>query len=93
MEDKEEQLINMGNEAEKLLGTEVFTSTINAMVDGTLQAFGNTKPEETDVREQSYYHYRALVDLVGTLQQRVSIKNEIVAKYAEANSDNNKEAE
>ena len=38
MEDKEEQLINMGNAAETLLGTKVFTSTINAMVDGTLQA-------------------------------------------------------
>jgi hypothetical protein len=93
LEEKEEQLINMGNAAEKLLGTEVFTSTINAMVDGTLQSFGNTKPEESDVREQAYYHYRALVDLVGTLQQRVSIKNEILAKNAEAESDNNGEDE
>lgn len=93
MEEKEEQLVAAGNQAEVLLGTEVFTGTINAMVDGAFQAFANSKPEEAMVREQTYHHYRALVDIVNTLQQRVHIKNEIEAKYAEADSDNHKEAE
>ena len=43
-----------------LLGTEIFNGTINAMVDGTFQAFANSKPEEAEVREQTYHHYRAL---------------------------------
>ena len=94
MENKEEQLMQMGNDAEKLLETEVFNSTINAMVDGAFQTFANSKAEEVSIREQTYHQYRALVDLVGTLQQRVSIKNEIVAKNAKANnSDNNEEVE
>ena len=93
MEEKEEQLVQIGGEAEVLLNTPVFTGTINAMVDGAFQTFSNSKPEEQTVREQAYNHYRALVDIVGTLQQRVSIKNEIEAKYAEAISDTNKEDE
>ena len=39
MEEKEEQLVAAGNQAEVLLGTEVFTGTINAMVDGAFQGF------------------------------------------------------
>lgn len=93
MEEKEEQLVAAGNQAEVLLKTDVFSSTINAMVDGAFQAFANSKPEEASVREQTYYHYRALVDIVSTLQQRVQIKDEIEAKYAEANSDNHTESE
>ena len=93
MEDKEEQLVAAGNQAEVLLGAEIFTGTINAMVDGAFQAFANSKPEDKEAREHSYHHYRALVDIVNTLQQRVHIKNEIEAKYAEANSDNHKEDE
>ena len=89
-DEKEEQLINMGNSAEALLNTEVFTQTVNTMVDGSFQAFCNSTPEETAVRERTYNHYRALVDIVSTLQQRVAIKDEIVAKAAN-DSDNNEE--
>lgn len=88
--ENEEQLINMGNSAEELLKMEVFNQTINTMVDATFQAFCNSKPEETASRDKSYHHYRALVDIVSTLQQRVAIKDEIVAKAA-SDSDNNEE--
>jgi hypothetical protein len=88
--ENEEQLINMGNSAEELLKTDVFTQTVNTMVDATFQAFCNSKPEETTARDKTYHHYRALVDIVSTLQQRVAIKDEIVAKAA-SDSDNNEE--
>ena len=47
----------------------------------------NSKPEETDKREQSYHHYRALVDIINTLRQRVAVKEQIEAKV----DDNNQE--
>ncbi len=87
---EEEQMIKRGENAEMLLGTETFTDTINTMVESTFQAFCNTKPDETETRERTYNHYRALVDIVSTLQQQVSVKNEINAKNER---DNNEEVE
>ena len=83
---EEEQMIKRGENAEMLLGTETFTDTINTMVESTFQAFCNTKPDETETRERTYNHYRALVDIVSTLQQQVSVKNEIITKNEERNN-------
>tara|TARA_Y100001963_G_C6502290_1_gene318407 strand:- start:256 stop:519 length:264 start_codon:yes stop_codon:yes gene_type:complete len=85
--EKEEQLITLGDQAEDLLKQEVFNKTVNQLVEGTFQAFVNSKPEETNARDKAYAHYRALVDIVNTLQQRVTVRDEINKK----NSDNNKE--
>ena len=89
MEDQQMKLVEEGIAAEKLLAAEAFNSTVNQLVDAAFQAFANSKPEETEARERSYRHYRALVDIVGTLQQRVQIKTEIEA--SENADDNNQE--
>tara|TARA_B100000035_G_C21022658_1_gene564730 strand:- start:1494 stop:1772 length:279 start_codon:yes stop_codon:yes gene_type:complete len=86
---QEEQLCRMGDEADVLLKTEAFNATINQLVDVSFQAFCNSKPEDKDARERSYAHYRALVDIVSTLQQRVQVRDEINAKVAA--NDNSKE--
>ena len=83
---KESDLVDLGDQAEALLKTETFTQTVNNLVEETFQQFVNTKPEQTQAREQTYNKYRALVDIVHTLQQRVSVRDEILA-----NSDNNGE--
>ena len=87
---KEEQLCRLGDEADVLLKTDAFNLTVNQLVDSSFQAFCNSKPEEKDARERSYAHYRALVDIVSTLQQRVAVRDEIQAKVA-ANDNNNQE--
>ena len=87
---KEETLISFGNEAEDLVNSEVFNKTINRMVEGSFQAFVNSKPEETSVRDKSYDHYRALVDIVNTLRQDVQVRDEILAKHE---TDNNSQEE
>jgi len=76
---KQDELVRMGSEAEHLLDNPAFNSTINNLVDQAFQAFCNSKPEETKDRERSYHHYRALVDIVSTLQQRVSVRDKITA--------------
>ena len=91
MEEQEEQLVQMGNAAEVLLDSEAFSTTINQLVDASFQNFTNSTPDETVKREQSYQHYRALVDIVSTLRQRVTVKDEIVSKMAD--DDNNQEEE
>jgi len=77
---KEEQLCGEGDQAEALLQTDAFNATVNSLVEQTFQSFCNSKLEDTEARERSFHHYRALVDIVHTLQQRVSIRDEIIAK-------------
>tara|TARA_E500000331_G_scaffold103777_1_gene100587 strand:+ start:9708 stop:10010 length:303 start_codon:yes stop_codon:yes gene_type:complete len=81
--EKEEQLLDLGNDADTLLKNKVFNKTVNQLVEGTFQSFVNSKPEEKEVREKTYAHYRALVDIINTLQQRVSVKDEINRKKGE----------
>ena len=83
MEEQEERLVHMGEAAEVLLDSEAFSTTVNQLVDASFQNFTNSTPDETVKREQSYQHYRALVDIVSTLRQRVQVKDEIIAKSAD----------
>ena len=79
MPTQEEQLVVAGDEAEALIGASAFTSVINELVEQTFQTFVNTPPEDREKREQAYIHYRALVDVVNTLKQRVEVRNSIQA--------------
>ena len=76
-EQNEDQLINIGLDAEKLLNNKAFNNVIDGIVQGTFQAFVNSNPEEPEIRERNYSAYRAVVDIVNTLKQQVSIKDEI----------------
>ena len=79
----EEQLATLGTDAETLLNTEVFTRTINSLVDATMQAFLGSAPDEEAKREKAYSHYNALVDIVNTLKQQVEVRDQIDAKVNE----------
>ena len=89
MEEQEEQLVINGEQAEVLLESFAFSSTVNQLVDASFQNFTNSTPDESVKREAAYHHYRALVDIVSTLRQRVQVKDEIVAKKSD--DDNNQE--
>jgi hypothetical protein len=78
--EKEEQLLKQGDDAEQLIKSDTFNNVVNSLVESTFQAFVNTKPEEGTNRERTYNHYRALVDIVNTLQQRVSVRDQIMDK-------------
>lgn len=84
--EEEQNLMQMGDEADELLRNTTFNKTVNALVEGTFQGFVNSKPEDSDARERNYNHYRALVDIVNTLQQRVNVRNQILESSANDNS-------
>ena len=90
-QDKENHLCRLGDEAELLLQTSAFNSTVNQLVEMSYQGFVNSKPNDYEEREQFYHHYRALVDIVSTLREQVSVKDKIITKNAERN--NSKEVE
>jgi hypothetical protein len=81
-----EELVSMGDDAEVLLATDAFNRTINSLVESTFQVFVNTKPEDADARTKAYDHYRAVVDIVNTLQQRVSVRDQIHEQAASGDS-------
>ena len=55
MEDQE-ILVRMGEEAEVLLDSEAFSSTINTLVDASFQTFSNTAPLESEKRRRRTTH-------------------------------------
>ena len=86
IQEEQYELVQLGDDAEMLLDNPVFTKTVNGLVDSSFQTFCNSKAEEPDVRERAYHHYRAVVDIVSTLQQRVTVRDQI---NAQLNDDNN----
>ena len=84
--EEEQNILTAGDEAEELLRNQVFNKTVNGLVEATFQAFVNTAPEDAEGREKSYHHYRALVDIIHTLQQRVNVRNQVLEKADNDNS-------
>ena len=88
MPTQEEQLVVAGDEAGAVLSGSAFNSVINDLVERTFQTFVNTEPADKDKREYAYNHYRALVDVVDTLKQRVQVRDSIIEQQ---NGDNSQE--
>jgi hypothetical protein len=86
MENEQDELIKIGDDCETLLKSEPFTRVINGLTEGAFQRFVNSKPEDKEERDHTYYHYRALVDVVNTLRQRVAVRDEIIAKEQEGDN-------
>jgi hypothetical protein len=77
-----------GDEAGAVLNGSAFNSVINELVERAFQTFVNTEPADKDKREYAYNHYRALVDVVDTLKQRVQVRDSIIEQQ---NGDNSQE--
>ena len=77
---QEEQLVETGEAASAVLSQPAFNQVLNSLVERSFQTFVNTSPDQGQLREQAYNHYRALVDVVDTLKQQVSVRDEILAK-------------
>jgi len=88
MATQEEQLVMAGDEAGAVLSGSAFNSVINELVERAFQTFVNTEPADKDKREYAYNHYRALVDVVDTLKQRVQVRDSIIEQQ---NGDNSQE--
>ena len=86
MANEEEQLLLMGNDADALLKQEGFMRVVNNLVENTFQSFVNSKPDESEIRESLYHQYRALILIMETLQQRVSVRDQIIEKRDDANN-------
>lgn len=87
MSPTDDVLVDQGNDAEVLLEHPAFNRSIDSIVETTFQTFVNSQYTEKEVRENAYGHYRALVDLVNTLKQRVIVRDGIHTKIERDNSE------
>lgn len=83
---EEQKLMALGDDAEQLLATDAFNRVVDSMVEATFQTFVNTQYPEKEKRETAHAHYKALVDIIETLRQRVSVRDEISAKLEQINT-------
>ena len=87
MEEQQETLVRLGEEAEVLLDSQAFSSTVNNLVDTSFQT---SRTRLRTRRERCYAHYRALVDIVDATPAR-RCEDEIVSKSADADDNNQTE--
>lgn len=76
----DEKLIEIGNAAEKFINEDHFKSLVPMLVDSAVNAFMQSKPEDAEKRTEAYYFYQALNNLVATLNQQVSVRDNILNK-------------
>lgn len=76
----QEELIRLGEDCETLLKSEPMSHVTNKLVEQYFQNWTNTSPDQSKERSVTYYQYRALVDLINTMKQHVSVKDEIIAQ-------------
>jgi hypothetical protein len=83
---KEEQLLALGDASEALLADPTFNQVINALVEQAYTTFVNTQLDAEKSRERVYNHYRAVVDVVGTLRHWVSVRDEITLRHEDGDN-------
>lgn len=69
--------VREGFQSEALLGSEIFTATFKTLGFECFEAFTQSKPEDKELREQTYYQYRGLVAIEERLRALVQEKDEI----------------
>ncbi len=66
---KEDMVLEQG-QALRIVGEPIIRDAFEAMKDGYLLAFANTKPEEAEKRELAYAHYKAVADIWAALEAK-----------------------
>ena len=80
---QEEQMIHLGNAAEETLKNEAFATIVNQLINNSFNSFVGTEPGDSDARTAAYYQYKAIREVVDTMQQHVSVRDEINGRNKE----------
>jgi hypothetical protein len=75
----QEQVINRGLKAERLLNDEDFQSFHDELKSLISDSLFNTKPEEDAQRERLYFLHQGLTDMVGVMESFIAAKDQILA--------------
>lgn len=81
--EQELKLLKDGEAAAEALQNPAIASAINELSETLANSMMNTKPEDKDKREMLFNIHLALRELVGILNQRVQIKQQLEAQMVE----------
>lgn len=81
--EQEMKLLRDGEAASAALQNPAIASAINDLSEWLANTIMNTKPEELQKREMHYHMHTALRELVGILNQRVALKQQLEAEMVE----------
>lgn len=73
-----QQWLDMGIRAQELLSNEIFSMAMKDVIDYHINSFLNSTPGDEKVREAAYFQANAIQQVLGVLQQWVTIKDNIV---------------
>ena len=74
----DQQIIEQGSQAETLLSSDAFTKTVRGLLDNYVSVFFSTEPLQTDERQAAFFGARAMNEIINTLNQQVSMKDQIL---------------
>lgn len=85
--EQEQQQVNQGNDAERLMTDPFFGFFMTEMGNAYLGAITASKPEQTTEREGLYHSLKALQDIGATLNHWVQVKNAIMTNAETAETE------
>lgn len=77
--EQDSNFIERGNAAEHLLQSPTFMSVANTLMDTYMQDILRSDPKDTQAREAGYAQARAVQDIVGILNQWLTVRDQIIA--------------
>lgn len=77
--EQDSNFIERGNAAEHLLQSPTFMSVANTLMDTYMQDILRSDPKDTQAREVGYAQARAVQDIVGILNQWLTVRDQIIA--------------
>ena len=78
--EEEQAIIANGDLAEAALKTPAFASAINELSEHIANSIIGTAPSDTKKREELYFIHVGLREVVGILNQRVALKQELLSR-------------
>lgn len=73
-----QQIIDRGQASEDLLNNPSFMQIFKDLMDHYINTMVSTMPNEKDAREAAYYQSRALQDIVGVMNQWITMRDQLL---------------
>ena len=90
-DDKQQVIIDRGNDAKKFIEVPIYQKVLNSLIDECIGAWASSKIEEKEKREAFWHRYQAAVSMHSTLQSWVAAMEQEQKNLEDDNSSNDKQ--
>ena len=90
-EDKQQAIIDKGNDAKKFIEVPIYQKVLNNLIDECIGAWASSKIEEKEKRDMYWHRYQSAISLHSTLQSWVAAMEQEQKNLEDDNSSNDKQ--